>query len=135
SFLEYMFMNKRFSMRLFLLMLCLTSLSFIPLHKKITIFSIGDSTMASYDIKDLSKKYGGVSYPLRGWMMMMPQFFNSHVKIENAAISGISSKRFLDEGAWKKVIDQVQPGDYVFIQFGHNDEHPDSASHTEPHTS
>lgn len=116
-------------------MLSLASLSFISFHKKITIFSIGDSTMASYDIDDLSKKYGGKNYPLRGWMMMMPQFFNNHVKIENAAISGISSKSFRDEGAWKKVIDQVQPGDYLFIQFGHNDEHSDSVSHTEPRTS
>jgi len=68
-------------------------------------------------------------------MMMMPQFFKSNVEIKDEAISGISSKSFRDEGAWKKVIDAVKPGDYVFIQFGHNDEKPDSANHTDARTS
>ena len=109
--------------------------AFQPVHKKITIFSIGDSTMADYDINEWSKNNGGKNYPLRGWMMAMPQFVKKDVIIHNAAISGISSKSFRDEGAWQKVIDQVKPGDYVFIQFGHNDEKPDSASHTDARTS
>ena len=109
--------------------------AFKPVHKKITIFSIGDSTMADYDINEWSKNNGGKNYPLRGWMMAMPQFVKKDVIIHNAAISGISSKSFRDEGAWQKVIDQVKPGDYVFIQFGHNDEKPDSASHTDARTS
>jgi len=113
----------------------LVLVAFKPVHKKITIFSIGDSTMADYDINEWSKNNGGKNYPLRGWMMAMPQFVKKDVIIHNAAISGISSKSFRDEGAWQKVIDQVKPGDYVFIQFGHNDEKPDSASHTDARTS
>jgi len=109
--------------------------AFKPVHEKITIFSIGDSTMADYDINEWSKNNGGKNYPLRGWMMAMPEFVKKDVIIHNAAISGISSKSFRDEGAWQKVIDQVKPGDYVFIQFGHNDEKPDSASHTDARTS
>src|ERR1051325_2471226 len=104
---------KRFFAKIGLLFVSLTLLCFKPAQKKITIFSIGDSTMAWYDIKEWSKKNGGENYPLRGWMMAMPQFFTGKVQIQNAAISGISSKSFRDEGAWKKVIDAVKPGDYV----------------------
>ena len=50
------------------------------------------------------------------------------------AQNGRSSKSFIDEGRWEKVISQVKKGDYVFIQFGHNDEKPDSARHTDPGT-
>src|SRR5438067_5578964 len=128
-------MKKQYPVKLLLLLLCFTNLCFKPAQKKVTIFSIGDSTMASYDIEEWSKRNGGENYPLRGWMMAMPQFFTDEVEIQNAAISGISSKSFRDEGAWKKVIDAVKPGDYVFIQFGHNDEKLDTALHTDARTS
>ena len=126
-------MYKKLSLRIWLLV-CLSLVAFTPTHKKITIFSIGDSTMADYDIEKWSRDNGGTNYPLRGWMMMMPQFVKNDVVVQNAAISGISSKSFRDEGAWQKVIDHVKPGDYVFIQFGHNDEKPDSANHTDART-
>src|ERR1044072_4671409 len=128
-------MMKQRSVKILLVLLSFLSLCLIPAQQKITIFSVGDSTMASYDIAEWSKRNGGENYPLRGWMMAMPQFFNPNVTIQNAAISGISSKSFRDEGAWKKVIDGVKPGDYVFIQFGHNDEKPDTALHTGARTS
>ena len=118
----------------FCLVACLGLVAFITAHKKVTIFSIGDSTMADYNIDEWSKNNGGKNYPLRGWMMAMPQFVKKDVIIHNAAISGISSKSFRDEGAWQKVIEQVKPGDYVFIQFGHNDEKADSANHTDART-
>lgn len=53
---------------------------------------------------------------------MLQPFFASSVQIENHATSGRSSKSFIGEGRWKKVIEAVKPGDYVFIQFGHNDQ-------------
>src|ERR1043165_4482072 len=124
-------LKVNFPAKLLLLFLCFAVLCLKPVEKKVTIFSIGDSTMASYDIEEWSKRNGGKNYPLRRWMMAMPQFFTDEVEIQNAAISGISSKSFRDEGAWKKVIDAVKPGDYVFIQFGHNDEKPDQALHTD----
>src|SRR5919202_6908991 len=127
-------MMKKLEGKMFLLVLSFTLFCFIPVQKKVTVFSVGDSTMADYDIEEWSKRNGGENYPLRGWMMAMPQFFTDEVEIQNAAISGISSKSFRDEGAWKKVIDAVKPGDYVFIQFGHNDEKSDTSLHTDART-
>lgn len=92
----------------------------------VTIFMIGDSTMANKDIT------GGS--PERGWGMMLPGFFSEEVRIDNHARNGRSSKSFIDEGLWQKVISQVKQGDYVFIQFGHNDEKADSTRHTDPGT-
>jgi len=85
---------------------------------------IGDSTMAN---KELT---GG--NPERGWGQMLPGFFSENVRIENHAVNGRSTKSFIDEGRWETVIKQVKPGDYVFIQFGHNDQKPDEARHTDP---
>ncbi|MCW3107030.1 MAG: lipolytic protein family [Segetibacter sp.] len=76
-------MNRQFSVKAFLVLAGLTLLSFTSPRKKITIFSIGDSTMADYDIEKLSKTNGGENYPLRGWMMMMQQFFNNDVIINS----------------------------------------------------
>lgn len=90
----------------------------------VTIFMIGDSTMAN---KDLT---GG--NPERGWGMVLPRYFTGEVRIDNHAMNGRSSKSFIDEGRWDKVISRMKPGDYVFIQFGHNDEKPKPDRHTEP---
>lgn len=110
--------------------------SFKQEKNKISIFSIGDSTMAEYNIEKLSTQYEGENYPLRGWMMMMMQyFFSNKVTITNAGVSGRSSKNFRTEGHWQKVIEKIKPGDYLFIQFGHNDSKTDTVRYTEPHTS
>ena len=98
--------------------------SFKP-SSKVKIFMIGDSTMAN-------KKYQ--STPERGWGMVLACFFDDEVEIDNHAVNGRSSKSFIDEGRWQKVIDNVKPGDYVFIQFGHNDEKPQPERHTDPGT-
>ena len=92
----------------------------------VTIFMIGDSTMAN-------KKLDGGN-PERGWGMVLPGFFSEDIKIDNHAANGRSSKSFISEGRWAKVISKVKKGDYVFIQFGHNDEKADSIRHTEPGT-
>lgn len=89
-----------------------------------TLFLIGDSTMANKSIA------GG--NPERGWGMVLGSFFADDVRIDNHAKNGRSSKSFIDEGLWEKVIAQVKPGDYVFIQFGHNDEKTDEKRHTVP---
>ncbi|MHB8579003.1 MAG: rhamnogalacturonan acetylesterase [Ignavibacteriaceae bacterium] len=91
---------------------------------KITVFTIGDSTMCLYDTTNAKHQ--------RGWAQTLPQFFNSDVKIVDAARGGRSSKSFVKEGLWEKVINQVKPGDYVFIQFAHNDEKKDTAIGTQP---
>ena len=92
----------------------------------ITIFMIGDSTMAN-------KKIDGGN-PERGWGMVLPGFFSEDIRIDNHAVNGRSSKSFISEGRWEKVISKVKKGDYVFIQFGHNDEKTDSTRHTDPGT-
>ena len=107
------------------LILILTGFS--PVKKKVTIFSIGDSTMAN---KDTTR-----SNPERGWCQVLPAFFDENqLVIDNRAKNGRSSKSFRDEGLWQGVLDVIQKGDYVFIQFGHNDSKPDVARKTDPHT-
>ncbi len=93
--------------------------------EKVNIWMIGDSTMANKKAE---------SAPETGWGMVLQQFFNEGVKVHNHAVNGRSSKSFMSEGRWKSVYDSLKRGDYVIIQFGHNDEKPDSVRHTEPLT-
>ena len=93
--------------------------------KVTTIFIIGDSTAAK---KDLSK-----GSPERGWGMALQQYFDeAYIKVDNHAVNGRSSKSFIDEGRWDKVLALIKPGDYVIIQFGHNDEKAQPERHTDP---
>jgi lysophospholipase L1-like esterase len=94
--------------------------------EKMNIWMIGDSTMANKKPE---------SAPETGWGMVLQEFFKEGVKIHNHAVNGRSSKSFLSEGRWKSVYDSLQKGDYVIIQFGHNDAKPDSLRHTDPFTS
>lgn len=92
----------------------------------ITVFMIGDSTMANKALDGGNRE--------RGWGHVLGGFFSEEVRVENHARNGRSSKSFIDEGLWKVVINRVKLGDYVFIQFGHNDEKADAARHTDPGT-
>ena len=58
----------------------------------------------------------------RGWGQMLPMLLQGPVKVSNHAVNGQSSKSFIDSGRWDKMMDGVKKGDYVIIQFGHNDE-------------
>lgn len=62
---------------------------------------------------------------LQAGEMKLPLFFSDNVTIYNAAVSGSSTKRFRDKLKWKAVYDSLKKGDYLFIQFGHNDEEKD----------
>jgi lysophospholipase L1-like esterase len=94
---------------------------------RITVFTIGDSTMAD--------KKAEVA-PETGWCQAFPGFVSENVVIKNRAMNGRSTKSFIGEGRWKAVLDSLKAGDYVFIQFGHNDEkNQDSMRYTEPFTS
>ena len=103
----------------------LKSLSFLlPDQKPIKVFTIGDSTMANKS-----------SATERGWGMLFPQFVDaSLVTVSNHAADGRSTKSFIDEGRWTTVVNQLSEGDYVLIQFGHNDEKTDASLHTDPQT-
>lgn len=85
---------------------------------------IGDSTMANKDVTGDKQE--------RGWGMMLVDYFDEGINVDNHAVNGRSSKSFIDEGRWTVVLDKITPGDYVIIQFGHNDEKKDSLRHTEP---
>lgn len=78
------------------------------------VFLVGDSTCAT---KDLGKQN-----PERGWGHMFAPLFDASVTVENHAVNGRSTKSFRDEGRWDTVLSALRPGDYVFIQFGHNDQ-------------
>ena len=80
----------------------------------VTIFMAGDSTMA---IKQPDKR------PETGWGEMLGKYFkDGTVTIDNRAMNGRSTKTFISEGRWQSIVDALQKGDYVLIQFGHNDE-------------
>lgn len=92
--------------------------------KQKTIFIIGDSTAAN---KDISK--GQVE---RGWGMMFQNCFDeNYILVDNHALNGRSSLSFRNEGHWDVVLSKIKPGDYVIIQFGHNDEKADVTRHTD----
>ena len=76
------------------------------------IFMMGDSTMCDY-------KPG--SYPQEGWGQRLRTFVKPGVTVHNRAVGGISSKTFIASGRWQKVLDDIKPGDYVIMAFGHND--------------
>ncbi len=93
--------------------------------RKPTIFLVGDSTMSE---KPLDKAE-------RGWGMYFRQYFDAGVTLQNHAMNGRSTRNFRHEGRWAKVLEQLRPGDWVFIQFGHNDsKQEDTARYAAPQT-
>lgn len=89
------------------------------------VYMVGDSTMAQKPL-DL---------PERGWGMAMSGFFKDAAMIQNHAVNGRSTKSFINEGRWTRVIDAVVAGDFVIIEFGHNDEKVEKAGvGTDPNT-
>lgn len=102
----------------------LLTMSFaLPESKHIKIYMAGDSTMS---IKD--KKY----YPETGWGMPFADFWDSTVTIDNRAQNGRSTRSFMEEQRWSAIMNTLAEGDYVFIQFGHNDEIPTKKTATTP---
>lgn len=89
------------------------SLAFAPPEKKTKVYLIGDSTIAAKEVR---------AYPETGWGMPFADFFDSTVVVDNRAKNGRSTRTFLSENLWQPIADAMQPGDYVFMQFGHNDE-------------
>ena len=97
---------------LFIFIAALAAFAF-PAKKKIKVYMIGDSTMCEYETN---------RQPLTGWGMPFRYFFDSTVHIENRAKGGGSTRTFISEARWQPIADSLQQGDYVLIQFGHNDE-------------
>jgi lysophospholipase L1-like esterase len=104
--------------------LLIVSLAFSPRKEAITVYLIGDSTIANKETK---------AFPETGWGMPFRYFFDSTVVVDNRAKNGRSTRTFVSQGLWQSVYDNLKPGDYVFMQFGHNDEVPEKVgSYTPP---
>ncbi|REE05516.1 lysophospholipase L1-like esterase [Marinoscillum furvescens DSM 4134] len=92
--------------------------------KPVNIWMIGDSTMAAKKASRL---------PESGWGEGLKAFVTPNTIVHNHAASGRSTRSFIEEGRWQNVVDSLQAGDFVIIQFGHNDQKPDAKLHTEPY--
>ena len=91
-------------------------LGFQLTQKQTTLYIIGDSTAANKQEK---------AYPETGWGMALQSFFNEDVKVDNRALNGRSTKSFRAEKRWEPIMENLKTGDYVLIEFGHNDEKVD----------
>ena len=76
-----------------------------------TVFLSGDSTVTDYDVE-----------PYASWGQMIPRFFNDRIAFANYAESGARLDSFKDRGRFEKILSEVKPGDWVMIEFGHNDQ-------------
>ncbi len=81
-------------------------------NESIRIFLAADSTVQNYDVSE--KNQGG-------WGEFLQTFLNKDVKVVNHAIGGRSSKTFIEEGRLLGILKEIEAGDYLFIQMGHND--------------
>ena len=100
--------------RLFLIAFTLILAGFTTTdERKIKVWLVGDSTCADKQVR---------AFPETGWGMPFRFFFDSTVQVNNRAVNGRSTRSFIAENRWQMILDSVQAGDYVFVQFGHNDE-------------
>ncbi|GGN13250.1 pectinesterase [Actinoplanes campanulatus] len=91
-----------------------------------TVFVAGDSTAATYAVAD---------HPRAGWGQALPVFLRDDIRVVNEALSGASSKSFVDLGRLDRILAAIGPGDVLLISFGHNDSKTaDPARYTEPWT-
>ncbi len=94
-------------------------------NQTMTVFLAGDSTVTDQPES---------GYPYCGWGQLLPAQFKHDVAVDNHAMSGRSSRSFIHEGRLDAIMQRIKPDDFLFIQFGHNDEKPDPERGTEPFT-
>jgi rhamnogalacturonan acetylesterase len=100
-----------------ILLIALVSFAFTDISKKPVLYIIGDSTVRNGDGSGKNGQWG--------WGSVIDPFFDtSKIGISNQALGGRSSRTFITEGRWDKVLATLQKGDYVMMQFGHNDASP-----------
>jgi rhamnogalacturonan acetylesterase len=110
-------MTKRYRFVGFLALSLLVSCAVLKKSSKPTLFLIGDSTVKN----GRDNGAGG----LWGWGHFIVDFFDTQkIKVENHALGGTSSRTFRSKGLWDSVLVKMKPGDYVIMQFGHNDSSP-----------
>jgi lysophospholipase L1-like esterase len=112
-----MFQNKKSGLLFAALIVLLSSFIILKEEKKPTLFFVGDSTVKNGK--------GDGSGNMWGWGdLMAPLFDTTKIKLENDALGGTSSRTYITKGLWDKVLAKIQKGDYVILQFGHNDSSP-----------
>jgi lysophospholipase L1-like esterase len=107
----------------YMILVVFIACSFKASDKPVSIFIAGDSTAQTY--------YEERDGLIKGWGQLLPLFLDSNISVVNHAIGGRSTKSFISEGRWGRLIKEVHAGDIVLIQFGHND----ASSRPERHTS
>lgn len=113
-----MLSNKKINIVLGIIVIALSSFMILTkADKRPTLFFVGDSTVKNGK--------GDGAGNMWGWGdLMAPLFDTTKIKLENDALGGTSSRTFLTKGLWDKVLAKIQKGDYVIMQFGHNDSSP-----------
>ena len=97
-----------------ILLIAFAALAFTYIKHKPVFYIIGDST-----VKNGS---GNSTNLLQGWGSFIASYFDTiKISVQNDAIGGRSSRTFLTDGRWDKILATLQKGDYVIMQFGHND--------------
>lgn len=96
---------------LLLITFCCQAFAWDP--TRVALHLVGDSTMSDKP---------NLAYPERGWGQLLPEYLNEQLEIVNHAANGRSTRRFINEGRWALVLSELKEGDYVLIQFGHNDQ-------------
>ena len=110
-------MNIKRSFQSLILLLAIAAMAFTSIKHKPVFYIIGDST-----VKNGSGKSTNL---LQGWGSFIAGYFDTtRITVENDAIGGRSSRTFLTDGRWDKILSGLQKGDYVIMQFGHNDGGP-----------
>ncbi|MDP4098308.1 rhamnogalacturonan acetylesterase [Paenibacillus sp. P96] len=101
------------------------ALEIVSSPNTLTLFLAGDSTVTDQPAS---------GYPYAGWGQMLPALFKHDVCVDNHAVSGRSSRSFIEEGRLDVLMSRMKAGDFLLIQFGHNDEKADPRRSTDPHT-
>lgn len=101
-------------MKHLLVLLSFFLMGFVSIQERDTkIFIAGDSTAQTYN-----EERDGL---IKGWGQMLGCYFNENIEVVNHAIGGRSTNSYIAEGRWDRLLSEVNSGDYVLIQFGHND--------------
>ncbi|MDD9268752.1 rhamnogalacturonan acetylesterase [Paenibacillus sp. GCM10023248] len=103
----------------------INALEIVSAPQAATLYLVGDSTVTDQPLE---------GYPYAGWGQMFPMFFKADAAVANYAVSGRSSKSFLNEGRFEPILEKLNANDYLFIQFGHNDQKLDEERATSPYT-
>jgi rhamnogalacturonan acetylesterase len=112
--LVYMIKHESFLKSGFVGVLFLLSLASFCAHKP-TLYLIGDSTVKAGQ--------GNGENGMWGWgSVIVSHFDTTQINLQNLAIGGRSSRTFLTDGRWQPILDKMQAGDFLIIQFGHNDD-------------